>query len=427
VLKSVNHGATWTSVSTGLPSAPATSIVYDAAGGAYYVAMWGQGVYKSTNGGAGWAACGTVAIGTNKDVYSLRLAGGKLYALLSAQKSYTNPGGLFVSSDGGATWGSLASNAAGAGPLYYPTEFEVNPGDSSEVYIAAQDAKATSGGLYQTLNNGASWSHLAMPVGATPYGWGVAIDPGNTATAYFSTENQGFFQSVDNGATWARVSTLPFGSVQRMTFAANATYVTTFGCGVWKQPLAVVSPSPSPGPSPLPTATGSFTLTRTPSPTATASASPSASPTASPPFTGTPSSTASGTRSSTPTSTPTWTASPTQTLSPTFSATPTFSASPTPRPAAGVLLEAVTCPNPWSPGQAAVLDVKLSGRVDALEFKLYTAAFRCVASVRWDGSLLKAGWNNLPLALDPGEANGVYFACVKAQGSVRRLTWMILR
>jgi hypothetical protein len=481
VLKSVNHGATWTSASTGLPSVPCTSIVYDATAGAYYAAMWTQGVYKSVNGGASWTACAAVAIGTNKDVYSLRLSGGKLYALLAAQKNYTNPGGLFVSANGGTSWANVAGNAAGAGPLYYPTEFEVNPADPNVIFIAAQDAGATTGGLYRTLNGGTSWTHLAMPVGATPYGWGVSIDPGNTNTAYFATENQGLFQTPDNGATWSRVTTLPFASVQRMTFGSNATYITTFGAGVWKQALAgAPSPTPSPSstpsvtpastatqtatptlsssatcsatpslsasgsptsgptltvsptatwsPSPTPTPSGSPSATNGPTPSASPSATPPASPTATASVTATP--TASPSITATPSASASATVSPTASPSPsaTLTATqsPSFTVSPTPGAGAGALLDAVAAPNPWTSG-SATLRVKVSGPVEAVELRLYSAALTCVLARRFDGSALAPGWNSLTVPLDARLANGLYAARVSAPGAARVVKVMLLR
>ncbi|HTC20499.1 MAG TPA: hypothetical protein VK859_06615, partial [bacterium] len=67
VIKSTNYGGTWTTSSTGLPSAPDTSIAYDPVSQVFYTALWGKGVYKSTNNCASWTACAAQPfIGTNQ-------------------------------------------------------------------------------------------------------------------------------------------------------------------------------------------------------------------------------------------------------------------------------------------------------------------------------------------------------------------------
>ena len=361
VIKSTNYGGTWTTSSSGLPSAPDTSIVYDPVSQVFYTALWGQGVYKSINNCASWTACATQPfIGTNQDVYSLKMVGSSLYCLLSAQKSYTNQGGLFVSANGGGTWTNIATNVNGNVP-YYPTEFDVNPSNPATIFLAAQDARTSTGGCYRTTNGGTSWTKMAIPVtlygtaGYTPYGWAPSIDPSNPTTVYYGTENQGFFESTDDGNTWARVTTLPFSSIQHVTFGNNATYVGTFGGGVWKlannsattaTPTSTPTNTPSgPTNTPTRTATGSPTNTATGSPTSTVTKtptfSPTSSPTNSPSFTATsttsptpagPTSTPTSSATCSPTKTPSATATLTSTTTPTLSPTATDSATPTGTP-----------------------------------------------------------------------------------------------
>ncbi len=374
VIKSTNYGATWTNSSTGLPSSPSTSIVYDPVNNIFYTAMWGNGVYKSDTSGNNWTICATQpVIGTNKNVYSLKLIGGSLYCLLSAKSGFANPGGLFVSANGGGTWTNLATNVTGGVPLYYPTDFDVNPSNPATIFVAAQDVWGTSlanqeqGGCYRTVNGGTSWTLMAMPPGHTPYGYAPSINPSFPTTVYYGTENQGFFETTDDGNTWARVTTLPFSSIQHVSFGNNAMYVGTFGGGVWTQPngatptvTSTFTPLASTStPTKTPTATSTFTSTATSTstptytatrtvtstntptvsptatPTATATASPTASPTTTPSSTSTATSTVTQTPitpipTSTPTLTLTATLSPTPTFSPTFTGTNTFSNTPTP-------------------------------------------------------------------------------------------------
>jgi|GEM_PF-1126638 len=362
VIKSTNNGATWTKSATGLPSSPSTSIVYDPVNNIFYTAMWGNGVYKSDTTGNNWTICATQpVIGTNKNVYSLKLIGSNLYCLLSAKSGFANPGGLFVSANGGGTWTNLATNVTGGVPLYYPTDFDVNPSNPATIFVAAQDVWGTAlanqmqGGCYRTVNGGTSWTLMTMPPGHTPYGYAPSIDPTNPNTVYYGTENQGFFQSTDDGNTWARVTTLPFSSIQHVNFGNNAMYVGTFGGGVWTQPngaTPTVTSTATPlgstsTPTKTPTATSTFTSTATSTATSTYTAT--ASPTTSKTFTPTNSPTASSTATptctatltptattlastSTPTPSPTTSKTFTTTNSPTPTSTNTLTNSPTPTP-----------------------------------------------------------------------------------------------
>ncbi len=460
VLKSTNYGATWTNASTGLPvanpnSSPAitslaTSIVYDSAGtGTYYVAMWAQGVYKSTNNCASWTACAPVAIGTNKNVYSLKLAGGNLYCLLSGDgKGFNNPGGLFVSSDHGASWNNIATSVTGGLPLYYPTDFDVNPANNNIIFIAAQDFWSSSfsysqelqGGCYRTTNGGTAWTQMNIPVppvgsapqGNTPYGYAPSIDPGNTNTVYYSTENQGFFQSLDNGNTWARVTDLPFGSIQHINFGAGNIYVGTFGCGVWQKAFGTATSTPVVSPTPTKTSTPIISPTQTRTDTASVTNSPTFTYTMTITQTNTPTQTDTpvppgSTMTITPTLSATCTmlsATPTETNTPT--PVPAITSSPTSEPAGPLKIGPIRLyPNPINPDATDNLNITLSltGAVpDKITVYIYTAGFRLVrhkvfGSADFAGGILAYNCNDLK-----GLAAGTYYYNVIAEKAGEKST-----
>jgi hypothetical protein len=434
VIKSTNYGATWTNASTGLPAegtnaSLATSIVYDPTGtGTYYVAMWGQGVYKSTNNCASWTACAPVAIGTNQNVYSLKLAGGNLYCLLSGNSAtkFANPGGLFVSSNGGTSWTNIATNVTGGIPLYYPTDFDVNQSNNNIIFIAAQNCWGSSlsyiqqlqGGCYRTINGGTSWTQMNIPApavegapqGYTPYGFAPCIDPGNTNTVYYDTENQGFFQSQDNGNTWARVTDLPFGSIQHVNFGTGNIYVGCFGGGVWQK------------------AEGTATSTPIVSATPTKTSSPNVSPTATRTYTA--SATSSATCTNTMTITLTNTATQTDTPVPpgsTLTITPTFTQMPaslptgtcTQQPSGTFGIGPIKLyPNPINPDVTDDLNIllNLTGPVpDKITVNIYTAAFRLVRHKVFDAADSAGGMLAYDCSDLKGLASGTYYYAVIAE------------
>jgi hypothetical protein len=464
VVKSTDYGATWSPSSTGLPVSPTTSIIFDPVNNIYFAASWGNGVYKSTNASAtNWVATAPVAIGSNHDVYSLKLVGTKLYCLLSAQKSYTNAGGLFMSSNQGANWTNISLSVdSGGNPLKYPTDFDVNPLDTNNIFIAAQDGGGLAdGGLWRTTNGGTSWSLMNMPVGHTPYGFAPSIDPGNTSTVYYSTENQGIFKTVDGGATWARVTGLPFVSTQRVTFDTGATYVTTFGGGVWMEaagntpvntPSKTATPVSSVTATPTKSATRTYTATQTPSATDTQTQTPLTPPTATstdtgsptqtvtvnplwtftdtatvtPAYTGTQTSTdtavttATFTQTQTPTFTGTAATTPALTETPTAGGTQSNTATSTPvvTPSSGFSLDnTFIYPDPITgSGSGFRLKLECKGAPVYVKMRIYSVAFRLVRELEWTTADISGSYEVNARASDLDKcANGAYYYDVTAK------------
>ncbi len=445
IVRSTDYGATWVPSSTGIPVSPTTSVIFDPVNNIYFAASWGNGVYKSTNAaGTNWVATAPVAIGTNHDVYSLKLVSGKLYCLLSAQKSYTNPGGLFMSANQGASWANIALSVNG-GPLKYPTDFDVNPVDPNTIYIAAQDGGGLSdGGLWRTTNNGANWTLMNMPVGHTPYGFAPSIDPGNTNNVYYSTENQGLFKSANNGATWARETGIPFASIQRVTFDTSGIYVTTFGGGVWKQPLiAPTQTQTQTATVPAITATQSKTVTATKTATSTSTNSVTSTlvltSTSTATITETPTIsetvnqlwsatvTATQTETFTPPATPT--AAQTFTITGTITGTPWFTSTATSTEMPQIILTATAVytvtvgfeivdvniyPNPvMSSSGGFKLKLDCEGKPVSIRMKIYSAAFRLIEDLSWPAGAISGNYEvNSPQDAMKKCSNGIYYYTV---------------
>ena len=248
------------------------------------------------------------------------------------------------------------------------------------------------------------------PPGNTPYGYAPSIDPGNTNTVYYSTENQGFFQSLDNGNTWARVTDLPFGSIQHINFGAGNIYAGTFGCGVWQE------------------AKGTATSTPIVSATPTKTSSPFVSPTAT--RTDTASTTNSPTYTYTITITLTNTATQTDTPVPpgsTLTITPTFTQMPAALPTATCTQQPTGTfgigpmkpyPNPINPDVTDTLNIllNLTGAVtDKITLNIYTAAFRLVRHKVFDGEDAAGGILAYDCSNLKGLAAGTYYYAVIAE------------
>ncbi len=248
--RSDDHGETWTVVGGGtLPDRPATTIVLDprspVASRTLYAGFLGKGVYKSTDGGATWAAASAgLGSGDNMAVWRLALhPDGTLLCGISLnyRDGKPVPGGLYRSRDGAETWERVRE-------FPYLWGVQMDPRDSNVIYVSGFDVpppgyaamgtgvpwpESTGGGIFKTTDGGATWS----TVFAGRYCWDVTIDPATPDTVYAGTFVDGVLRSDDAGKTWRTLTGLPFVAPHRVTISPenpNAIYVTTFGGGAWK-------------------------------------------------------------------------------------------------------------------------------------------------------------------------------------------------
>lgn len=249
VCLSPDHCATWKVTSQGLPAAACTSVVLDPKSPVgqrvLYAGVFNHGVFKSTDDGKTWTARNQgLGAETNRRVCRVHLhSDGTLFALVTARtkdRRFIPDGvGLYRSKDGAETW-ELANKSQ---PLLWPKDFTVDPNDSQIIYLGAADAREQKqGGLYRTTDGGATWKRLAREGGEH---FGAYLHPKRTGWVYMTlcegAPGSGLWLSQDNGATWKAMNGLPFSNGQRVAFDPandNVIYVTTFGGSVWRGPAA---------------------------------------------------------------------------------------------------------------------------------------------------------------------------------------------
>ena len=246
---STDFGASWKRIGTGLPPAPALSIVLDPkspqGSRTLYASMFGQGVFKSTDDGKSWTKSSQgLGAPANMRVCRMQLhPDGTLFVLITAMrlngKFLPEGPGLYRSKDGAKDWELLNQSQ----PLLWPKDFTVDSADSRIIYIGAADAGGNKqGGLYRTTDAGATWNLLARK---GPQHFGAYLHPKCPGWIYMTlTEgapDSGLYLSKDNGATWTAMAGLPFANAQRVAFDpadASVVYVTTFGGSVWRGPAS---------------------------------------------------------------------------------------------------------------------------------------------------------------------------------------------
>jgi hypothetical protein len=118
-------------------------------------------------------------------------------------------GGVFKSTDGGATWNAANSGLSPGNPFYSAVALAIDPGSPRTVYTVSFS------GIFKSTDGGTSWirANSGLPDWSSKYGKPgdpllfprLAVDPQNSARVYLAIPLDGaqrVFQSSDGGASW---------------------------------------------------------------------------------------------------------------------------------------------------------------------------------------------------------------------------------
>jgi photosystem II stability/assembly factor-like uncharacterized protein len=202
----------------------------------YFVAVASGGVWKTVNGGTSWTPVfdneGSYSIGyvalDPKDPSVVWVGTGEN----NSQRSVGYGDGVYKSLDGGKSWKRMKDMQASE----HIGKILLDPRDSNTVYVAAQGPLWAPGGdrgLYKTTDGGASWTkvlNVSENTGVTD----VVLDPRHPdvliAAAYQRRRHVwtlidggpegGLHKSTDGGKTWRKLTNgLPTGDVGRIGLA----------------------------------------------------------------------------------------------------------------------------------------------------------------------------------------------------------------
>ncbi|MGA1999769.1 MAG: hypothetical protein ABSG52_07240 [Terriglobales bacterium] len=215
VWKSVDGGKNWTHV--GLPDSrqigavivhPANpNIVYVAALGHVYAPSAERGIYRTTDGGATWQKVlfvndKTGGIDVVFDPQNPNTLFASMWEVSRTPWSLSSGGpgsGLYRSTDGGNTWKRLEGHGLPDGVLGR-IGVSVSGADSNRVYALIE---AKEGGLFRSDDGGDTWTRVNDDERYRQRAWyftHIFADPKTVDTVYVL--NTGLFRSVDGGRTF---------------------------------------------------------------------------------------------------------------------------------------------------------------------------------------------------------------------------------
>jgi photosystem II stability/assembly factor-like uncharacterized protein len=226
VWKTVNAGITWTPVfdregsySIGCivldPKNPLTVWVGTGENNSQRSVSYGNGVYRSDDGGKSWK---NVGLKTSEHIGRIAIdPKDSNIVYVAAQGPLWGPGGdrgLYKTTDGGKTWKQILKISENTGV----TDVAIDPRDPDTLYAASYQRRRhmwtlIDGGpesaLYKSTDAGATWNKVRAGLPTTEMGRiGIAISPVDPNVVYATIEaadrKGGIFRSNDRGGSWEK-------------------------------------------------------------------------------------------------------------------------------------------------------------------------------------------------------------------------------
>ncbi|MGE3465781.1 MAG: glycosyl hydrolase [Pyrinomonadaceae bacterium] len=228
VWKTENAGTTWTPVFDGEgsfsigaialdPKNPATVWVGTGERNSQRSVGYGDGVYRSDDGGRSWR---NVGLKTSEHIGRIAIdPRDSNVVFVAAQGPLWSSGGergLYKTTDGGKTWKAVIKISEHTGV----TDVVIDPSNPDIMYAASWQRRrhfytlingGPESGIYKSVDGGNTWNRIRSGLPPGDLGRiGLSISPAKTDVVYATVEASGalsgIFRSRDRGATWERMS-----------------------------------------------------------------------------------------------------------------------------------------------------------------------------------------------------------------------------
>lgn len=254
LFKSTNQGDEWFTINNGLP--PVVNFNSVVKSGQFLVAG-GEGVWLSSNNGANWYRT-TSGVDSNEYVFSFSADGNIVYA------AFGEPSAVGISTDNGNTWtknlngitsSQLITGVTKLGASLFATHMALGVYESTDNgaswslhsgAIGAQDKNAivTSGanlcvaatnGVWTSTDNGVTWDHNLTT--------GFLTGFGKHGDYLYAVGSLPPYRSSNDGVTWTVVDDNGLVSSINNTiqFTSQYAFINTFGIGVYRRSLSEIT------------------------------------------------------------------------------------------------------------------------------------------------------------------------------------------
>lgn len=230
--RSTDDGDTWVQCGNGLPAFTSMwSVVRNAAGTLFTTAfsqndVWTihfTSVFRSTDNGMNWTETPNAGM-PPKWVWGLVITP---RGTMLAHGTAGVAGGLYRSTDDGATWQLSVTGLSG------PIAVDIAVDSSKYIYASLPES-----GVYRTLN-GYSWTRLGN--GIPQWGW-INLRPAPDKSLYAADTINGVYHSIDNGNTWTQISSnLPDLHARAFAVSTHSTPIFFNDLGVYRSTNAGVT------------------------------------------------------------------------------------------------------------------------------------------------------------------------------------------
>lgn len=230
LMKSVDRGATWETVATGISNGTTIhSVVINPLNPEEIVLASTSGVYRTSDGGSSWQAANSGLphnechrlVGRNVDDALHLIMTVKVLGTIG--DASTHSGGVYKSTNGGTTWTDITGDLPRYdvdNELFYDFwQFDVHPTDTDIIYVATVRGSSFEGsGIFATFDGGATWEHLYTPAEGgwmepqwffDPYAFALKIAPSNPNRVVISGDRVDL--TDDGGDTWSQKYTKAIG------------------------------------------------------------------------------------------------------------------------------------------------------------------------------------------------------------------------
>ncbi|NHZ73718.1 MAG: glycosyl hydrolase, partial [Nitrospirae bacterium] len=226
VWKTDNAGVTWTPIFDDQPSYSVGCVTLDPSdpdvvwvGTGENVSGrhvgWGDGVYRSPDGGQTWQQMG---LETSEHIGKIVVdpRDGNVVYVAAEGPLWSSGGerGLYKSIDGGDTWNQVLGIDENTGV----TDVEMDPRDPDVLYAAAYQrrrhiwsllAGGPGSGIYKSTDAGENWRRIERGLPKGDMGKvGLAVSPADPDVVYATIEaaedERGFYRSRDRGESWEK-------------------------------------------------------------------------------------------------------------------------------------------------------------------------------------------------------------------------------